>query len=99
MTIKILINKIFSFIERHSLLFVLVGFISVNLFFNFNAYVSELWHDQSLDGAVVGEVLASEWGIEIIYQRIKNFENKCSLSVREDFETHFNKMVPAKISS
>ena len=75
MMIKNLINKTISFIERHSLFFILAGFILFNLFFNFNAYVSELWHDQSLEGAVVGEVLASEWASEIIYQRIKNFEN------------------------
>ena len=70
-----MIDRIYDHINARSTMFVLIGFVLINIIFNFNGHLSELWHDRSLEGNVVGEIQASEWGTEIIYQRLKSFQN------------------------
>lgn len=74
-----MINSIFQkylkFINKHSLVFILFGFIIVNLVFNYNLFWHELISDRSKVGAVHGEVAASEWGMEQVYQKLIHLQN------------------------
>lgn len=69
------LDRILGIISRHPFIFVLLGYLAVNVWFNYNIFWHELVFDRSQIGAVYGEVRASEWGTEKIYQKILNGEN------------------------
>jgi len=68
-------NKLFNFTKKYSIVFIIVFYIVTNALFNYKVFWSELYHDSSLNGAVIGELNATEWGMEQIYNRLVNFES------------------------
>lgn len=65
-------------IVRFPLVFVVLGYLAINIWFNYRFYWHELLFDTSKIGATVGEIQASEWGLEKIYQKIIHFKNPFS---------------------
>lgn len=64
-----------KFLKRYSILFIILFYISTNFLFNYPVFWGELFHDTSQYSAVIGEIAATEWGMEQIYERLINFEN------------------------
>src|SRR3990167_7642956 len=70
-----MIDKIFEFIQKRSILFILAGYILINLLFNYPIFWGELINDSSRYSAVIGEVNATEWGMEQVYHKLLKFQN------------------------
>ena len=70
-----MIKNIYNFIQKHSLMSVVMGYLLVNILFNTPIFWGEFWNDSSQYSAVIGEINATEWGMEQIYQRLIQFEN------------------------
>ncbi len=70
-----MINKIYDFINKHSLIVVIIVYLLVNIFFNTPIFWGELFNDSSRYSAVIGEINATEWGMEQIYRRLTHLEN------------------------
>lgn len=64
-----------KFIKKYSSVFIILFYLGVNFLFNYHAFWSELVNDTSINGAVIGEVNATEWGMELTYKRLLNLEN------------------------
>lgn len=71
--------KKFFFTPTTSLIFVIVGFIIVNIIFNYNVFWHELIFDRSSVGAVWGEVEVFEWLTEKFYRTIMTGGNPFGL--------------------
>lgn len=63
-------SKLLKIIDKYSIFFIIGGYLAINLWFNYRAFWHELIFDQSQVGAVYGEVRASEWMAEQIYQKL-----------------------------
>lgn len=64
--------------SKYSWVLVLVAYLFVNILFNYHFMWTELFFDRSKVGAIEGEIYATEWGLEQIYQKIIHFQNPFS---------------------
>ncbi|MBP7966992.1 hypothetical protein KAZ66_01850 [Candidatus Woesebacteria bacterium] len=71
---KINKNTIISYVSRHLLLCISLLYGIINIFFA-RVFWGELLHDNSLTGSVFGEILATEWNMEKVYQNIIHMRN------------------------
>lgn len=69
------LDKIYNLINKNSTLFIIIGFLFVNILFNYRVFWHELIFDKSKVGAIYGEVEATEYAMETIYRKLINFEN------------------------
>jgi hypothetical protein len=69
------LEKIYNLINKNSTLFIIIGFLFINILFNYRVFWHELIFDRSTVGGVYGEVEATEYAIETIYQKLIHFEN------------------------
>lgn len=65
---------ILSFIRRHTFFFVVFLYAIINIVFC-RVFWSELFVDSSQTGAVFGEILATEWNMEKVYQNVIHGHN------------------------
>src|SRR3989338_5173659 len=65
-------------LSKYSWILVFISYLFINVLFNRHFMWSELFFDRSKVGAVEGEVYASEWGLEQLYQKIIHFQNPFS---------------------
>jgi len=68
------LKKIF----KNSTFLIIIAYLLINLFFNFNQYWKPIFSTDSNSNSVVGEVHVTEWGFEKIYSKIINKENPFS---------------------
>lgn len=68
-------RKIFKEVNRHSWVFVILGYLVISLIFNYNLFWKEIFFDRSKIGAVYGEVQGYEWGNEKFYQALISGHN------------------------
>lgn len=53
----------------------LLGYLLINIIFNYPVFWGEMLNDSSRGGAVIGEIAATEWGMEQVYHRLMNLKN------------------------
>lgn len=70
-----MIKNFNKLLKKHTLLFVVAGYLIVNLIFNYPIFWGELINDSSQNSAVIGEITATEWGMDQAYRRLLWFEN------------------------
>lgn len=70
-----MIKNIDKLLKKHSLLFIIGGYFCVSLLFNYPVFWGELVNDSSKNSAVIGEIAATEWGMDQGYRRLLTFEN------------------------
>ncbi len=70
-----MIKNIDKLLKKHSLLFIIGGYFCISLLFNYPVFWGELVNDSSRNSAVIGEIAATEWGMDQAYKRIIRFEN------------------------
>lgn len=68
-------NNIYLYIRKHPALLIIFFYLIVSFIFNYPIFWAELIHDSSQSGAVIGEIAATEWGMEQVYQKLRNFQN------------------------
>ncbi|KKP27084.1 MAG: hypothetical protein UR15_C0039G0002 [Parcubacteria group bacterium GW2011_GWA2_31_28] len=61
--------------EHFSWLLVIVGYVAINIIFNYRVYWHQLITDLSKTGAVYGEVQVYEWALEKFYQSLISGHN------------------------
>lgn len=85
-----LFKRLYSTIEKHHFLFIILAYFLVNLLF-MHPFWRELFFDKSKIGARYGEVFVAEWAIDKVYQNITSGRNPFarSESVLYPFGTDF----------
>ncbi len=73
--IKNSVKRIYNFFYKYPWILYILVYLTVNILFNYKIYWQELFYDRSKVGAVFGEVQATEWAIEIIYNKLIHLQN------------------------
>lgn len=66
--------QIWNFLVNHKTACILLGYAIVNIFF-FHSFWKEIVVDSSTTGSVWGEVMATEWNMEKVYQNLIHLQN------------------------
>lgn len=77
-------------INKFEIFFVAVGYLLINIYFNFNLFWNQLFFDKSRVGAVWGEVQAYEWLMEKFYENLISGKNPFGMTNNMLYPFGFN---------